>query len=227
MARFAGPIPIMLNRYISAICLLSLLLTGCETLEITHSWRLSPMPATGMKRILVMGFNREADRAVMVEMERHLSDDLRARGYVAISALGEYGPHAFDHMSEPEAIRKLKQYDYDAVLTIVLLDKEKERHYVPGQVIYTPYGFYHNRFWGYRTVLVQRIYEPGYYVTDTKYFWESNLYTLREGQVLLFSAQSRSFEPDNASSFGHQYAKSIIERMVDQGVLTLLPTPLH
>lgn len=228
MARFAGPIYFMITRNLFGwIILISFLHIGCQTLEITHSWRLSPLPAAPMKRILVMGLNREADRGVMVEMERHLSDDLRARGYVAISALSEYGPHAFDRLSESEALRKLQQYDYDAVLTIVLLDKEKERHYVPGQVIYTPYSFYHNRFWGYRTVLVQRIYEPGYYVTDTKYFWESNLYSLREGQLLLFSAQSRSFEPDNASSFGHQYGKSMIERMVDQGVLTLTSTPLH
>jgi hypothetical protein len=56
-------------------------------------------------------------------------------------------------------------------------------------------------------------------VSDTKYFWETNLYSLREAQLLLFSAQSKSFEPGNASTFGHQYARSMINRMVDQGVL--------
>jgi len=203
------------------------MISGCETLEITSTWRLSPQPGDGMRRILIMGLNREADRSVMMEMERHLSEDLRARGYQATSSLVEYGPHTFDRLSESEALRKLQASGYDAVLTIVLLDKERERHYVPGQVIYTPYVFYHNRFWGYRTVLVQRIYEPGYYVSDTRYFWESNLYSLKEGQVLLFSAQSRSFEPDNASSFGHQYAKSIVERMVDQGILSLGATPIR
>lgn len=212
----------LINRLSWAV--LILWLVGCETLAITHAWRLTPLPGDGMKRILIMGLIREADRSVMVEMERHLCDDLQVRGYVAVSALSEYGPHAFDHLTESEALHKMQRSEYDAVLTIVLLDKERERHYVPGQVIYTPYGFYHNRFWGYRTVLVQRIYEPGYYVTDTKYFWESNLYSLSKGQILLFSAQSRSFEPDNASSFGHQYAKSIVERMVSQGVLFSGPT---
>jgi hypothetical protein len=85
--------------------------------------------------------------------------------------------------------------------------------------MYTPYVVYYSRFWGYRTALVQRVYEPGYYVSDTKYFWETNLYSLREAQLLLFSAQSKSFEPGNASTFGHQYARSMINRMVDQGVL--------
>ncbi len=195
------------------------LLTACETLEITHAWRLNPAPATRFDRVLVMGLSRDIDRPLIVEMEKHLCEDLRSRGYTAISAQLELGPHAFDRLTEAEALRTLQQSGYDAVLTIVLLDKERERHYVPGQVMYTPYGFYYSRFWGYRTVLVQRIYEPGYYVTDTKFFWESNLYALREGQLLLFSAQSRSFEPGSASSFGHQYARAIIERMSDQGVL--------
>jgi hypothetical protein len=166
-----------------------------------------------------MGLNRESDRSLLFEMEKHLSEDLRGRGYNASSALSVFGPHYFDHLSEQEALNKLQQSGYDAVLTIVMLDKDKERQYVPGRVMYTPYVFYYSRFWGYRTVLVQRVYEPGYYVSNTKYFWETNLYSLREAQLLLFSAQSKSFEPGTASAFGHQYARSMIVRMVEQGVL--------
>lgn len=216
-------------RYILFLNIL-VLLASCETLEITNSWRMSPQPAGGMKRILIMGFTRETDRTVIVEMERHFQEDLQARGYEAVSAQQEYGPHAFDHLSESEALNRLQRSGFEAVLTIVLLDKEKERHYVPGQVLYTPYGYYYGRFWGYRSVMFQRIYEPGYYVTNTRYFWESNLFSLHSvngAQSLIFSAQSRSFEPDNASSFGHQYAKSIIERMVKQGVLSIGPSPVH
>ena len=212
------------------ILLFLFLFSSCETLEITNSWRISPLPGVGVKRILVMGFTREADRTVIVEMERHFQEDLGARGYEAVSAQQEYGPKAFDELTESEALNRFQRSGFDAVLTIVLLDKEKERHYVPGQVLYTPYGYYYGRFWGYRSVMFQRIYEPGYYVTDTRCFWESNLYSLQTSdrvQALLFSAQSRSFEPDNASSFGHQYAKSIIERMVKQGVLNTGSSPVH
>ena len=166
-----------------------------------------------------MGLSRESDRSLLAQMERHLADDLRNRGYESSSALADFGPHYFDRIDEKEAISKLHLSGYDAVLTIVMLDKEKERHYVPGHVMYTPYVSYYGRFWGYRTVLVQRVYEPGYYISDTRYFWETNLYSLRDGQALLFSAQSKSFEPGDASSFGHQYARSIIGRMIDQGVL--------
>lgn len=206
-------------RYILYFLAVVLFFPSCETLQITQSWKIDRLPSNGMNNILVMGLNRESDRSILFEMEKHLSEDLRGRGYNASSALSVFGPHYFDRLSEQEALNKLQQSGYDAVLTIVMLDKDKERYYIPGRVMYTPYVVYYSRFWGYRTALVQRVYEPGYYVSDTKYFWETNLYSLREAQLLLFSAQSKSFEPGNASTFGHQYARSMINRMVDQGVL--------
>lgn len=203
-------------------------LFACGTLEITSSWRIGQLPSVEMKRVLVMGFTRDADRSLIVEMERHFEQDLRSRGYVAVSAQQEFGPHAFDQSNELEALGRLHSSGFDAVLTIVLLDKEKERHYVPGQVLYTPYGYFYGRFWGYRSAMVQRIYEPGYYVTDTRYFWESNLYSLHPSlgsSELIFSAQSRSFDNENVAALGHQYAKLIVERMEKQGVLHPIASP--
>ena len=105
------------------ILLFLFLFSSFETLEITNSWRISPLPGVGMKRILVMGFTREADRTVIFEMERHFQEDLRARGYEAVSAQQEYGPKAFDELTESEALNRFQRSGFDAVLTIVLLDK--------------------------------------------------------------------------------------------------------
>jgi hypothetical protein len=96
----------------------------------------------------------------------------------------------------------------------------EENKYIPGNVFYTPYSFYYNRFWGYRTTLYRRIYEPGYYVTETKYFWESNLYKM-SNQKLVYSVQTESFDPVNAESMAHEYGKMILEDMVKQNVLKL------
>jgi hypothetical protein len=121
-------------------------------------------------------------------------------------------------MEEEAAIDKLKSSGVDAVITIVLLDKKKESKYVPGNMYYSPYGYYYNRFWGYRGVLYRRIYEPGYYVTDTRYFWESNLYDMST-QQLLYSAQTQSFDPSSSASLGHEYGKMIVQDMVKKNVL--------
>ena len=112
----------------------------------------------------------------------------------------------------------LKNSGVNAFITIVLLDKEKERNYSPGNMSYSNYGYYFNHFWGYRSTLYHRIYEPGYYVTDTKYFWESNFYDMST-QKLLYPVQTQSFDPANSESMGHEYGKMIVKNMVKQNVL--------
>jgi hypothetical protein len=167
---------------------------------------------------MVLGLIHERNRALQTFMENHMIDDLKGLGYNAVSSLQEYGPKAFDKMDEASAIDKIRTSGVDAVITIVLLDKERERNYVPGHVTYSPYGYYHDIFWGYRVALSNRIYEPGYYVVNTRYFWESNLYEMT-AQKLVYSVQTQSFDPADAESLAHQYGQMIIRNMVEQKVL--------
>jgi hypothetical protein len=167
---------------------------------------------------MVVGLIKENDRTIQQNMENHFVGDLKDLGYNAVSSLQEYGPKAFDNLTEEAALAKLKGSGVDAVMTIVLLDKEKESKYVAGSIYYSPYGYYYNRFWGYRTTLYRRIYEPGYYVTDTKYFWESNFYDMST-EKLVYSVQTRSFDPVNTESMGHEYGKMIVKDMVKENVL--------
>lgn len=189
------------------------LLTGCTSTKITSSWKAQNVEAKQYKKILVLGLIRDTDRSLQEKMEAHIIGDLKEKGYNAVGSLSEYGPKAFSNMTETEAINKLKESAVDAVITIVLLDKQKERNYVPGRLYYSPYGIYYNRFWGYYGTLNYRIYEQGYYVTDTEYFWESNVYNMST-QSLIYSVQTKSFDPANSESLGHEYGKLIINEMV-------------
>ena len=191
---------------------------GCTTSKITTSWKAENTVPQKYNKILVLGLIREADRTLQENMENHFVGDLKELGYNVVSSLKEYGPKAFDKMDEEAALSKLKNSAVDAVITIVLLDKEKERKYVPGNMYYSPYGYYYNRFWGYRSTLYRRIYEPEYYVTNTKYFWESNLYVMST-QKLVYSVQTQSFDPANSESMGHEYGQMIVKNMVKQNVL--------
>ena len=121
-------------------------------------------------------------------------------------------------MNEESAIETLRSSGVDAVCTIVLLDKQKESKYIPGNIYYSPYSYYSNRFWGYRTTLYRRIYEPGYYVTNTKYFWESNFYDM-DTQKLIYSVQTQSFDPATSESLGHEYGQMIVKDMVKNNVI--------
>ena len=212
-----------MKKLIGVFAVILFLAAGCTTTRITSSWKAQNTVPQKYNKILVLGLIRETDRSLQENMENHFAEDLREQGYQAVTSLQEYGPKYFENMDEETAVSKLKNSGIDAVVTIVLLDKEKEKRYVAGYTFYSPYGYYYNRFWGYRSTLYRRIYEPGYYVTDTRYFWESNLYDMNT-QKLVFSVQTRSFDPSSSESLGHEYGQLIVSNMVKQNVLQHLIT---
>jgi hypothetical protein len=196
-----------------------MILISCTSSRITSSWKSPDVQQKKFKKVLVLGLLREKDRALKERMEEHIVGDLKNMGYDAICSCEEYGPKTFENMREEQALQKLSGSGIDAVLTIVLLDKTKERYYVPGRVYYTPYNVYYRRWWGYYSTMYGRIYEPGYYAENTKYFWESNLYDLNTKE-LLYSVQTQSFDPSSAESMSHEYGQLIVNDMIKSGVLS-------
>lgn len=194
--------------------------SSCTSSRITSSWKAADVQQKQYKKVLVLGLFLEKDRALKEKMEAHIVSDLKALGYDAICSCDEYGPKAFENIKEAEALQKLSGGGIDAVLTVVLLDKTKERYYVPNHVYYSPYSVYHNHWWGYYSTMYDRIYQPGYYAVDTKYFWESNFYDL-DTKKLMYSAQTQSFDPSSAESLAHEYGKLIVNDMKNKTVLSI------
>jgi len=199
------------------------LLPGCSSSRITSSWKSDRTQPQTFKKIIVLGLIRENDRHLRESMEQQLVTGLRNLGYDATCSCDEYNPKAFENLTEEQALAKLKNSGVDAVMTIVLLDKTRERYYVPGRVQYTPYRIYYNRFWGYSRTMYGRIYSEGYYTEDTKYFWESNLYALNENE-LIYSAQSQSFDPASSEKMGEEHAVMLTRDMLKKKVLSDLKT---
>jgi hypothetical protein len=199
----------ILQSILFSVLLISI---GCSSSKITTTWKAPVTPTKNYTKILVLGVINDKDKRVQQLMEQHFVGDLTNLGYNAISALQQYGPKAFENLSEKEALEKIKTSGADAVLTIVLLDKQKERKYIPPQPVY------YRPFWDYYGYRYGRIYEPGYYVTDTKYFWESNFYDM-SNQSLLYSVQTKSFSPNSTESMGHEYGLMIVKNMVKQNIL--------
>jgi hypothetical protein len=198
---------------------ISLLFISCSSsVRITNSWKSENIPQTSYQKIMVVGMLPETERNLREEMENHLVVDLQRHGYNAISSFRELGPKAFENQTEQEVLDKIKDYGVDAVLTIGLLDKQRERYYVPGRIYYSPYIVYQRHFWGYYTTIYHRIYTPGYYINNTKYFWESNFYDMNN-RNLLYSAQTESFDPASAATLSHEYGQLIVNDMAKRGIL--------
>lgn len=204
-------------RKIGSVATLFFLL-GCSAISVTSVWKAPDITPKKYNKVMVLGIIREADRSVRIQMENHLVGDLRDLGYNVFSAYDVYGPKMFQDLNEQQAMIKLVEDSIDAVVTIVLLDKHRERNYVPGRVMYSPYITYHRRVWGYYNSMYLRIEEPGYYEETTKYFWESNFYDLGANK-LLFSVQTQSFSPSSTDALAHEYGQKIIQSMVKNNVL--------
>lgn len=209
-----------MKRNMPAAWLLLLLAVtmGCASTRVTSTWKAPGVLAQPYQKIMVVGIIREADRTIREQMEAHLMGDLKTLGYEAVSAYQYYGPKAFQNQTEAEVLQSLRAQGIGALLTIVLLDKKKEKYYVPGRMAYTPYNAYHSRFWGYYNSLSFRIQSPGYYEESTRYFWESNLYDLATGQ-LLYSVQTQSFDPLSMTTLAHEYGQKILQSLLKGGVL--------
>jgi hypothetical protein len=167
---------------------------------------------------MVISIVKENNGELRQLMEDHLTGDLKKAGYNAISVYNEYGPKVFTGVSEDSAVRFIRSKGFDAVMTIVLLDKKQEREYIPRKVLYTPYYFYHNQFWDYYISTNTRVETSGYYATTTEYFWESNLYDVAS-KKLLYSVQTESFQPSSINSLAHEYGRLIIGNLLKQKVL--------
>lgn len=158
-------------------------------------------------------------------MENHLADDLCNLGYDAISSLELYGVNAFEGKDENQIIEQLKQNGTAAVLTIVLLNKEKEKYHAPQSMFDLElYNNDFNNFNIYYAAIYSRIYQEGYDVNNTYYFWESSLFNMSD-QKILYYAKTQSFNPASKTSLAHQYGKLIIEDMLAHHVIKDLHKP--
>ena len=201
-----------------ALVLLSVIFFSCQTSKIIHSWTSRDAFPKQYKKILVLGVMKDNDLVLQKKMENHLAGDLKDLGYNAIAASQVFPPGTFIKGDTARAAEAIKNKNFDAVLTIVLLNKVKERFYVPGRVVYTPYSVYYNRFDRYYNTMYDRINTEGYYATETKIFWESNFYDVSNTKMI-YSAQTRSFDPGSKESLSHNYGLLITENMVKKNIL--------
>jgi hypothetical protein len=195
-----------------------IVLISCSASKITSTWKRPGTEAKHYDKILVLGMMRDADRSVQQKMESHLAGDLQALGYNSISAYSAYGPRAVREWTDEKISKRFGKEGYDAVLTVILLNKKKEKYYVPSKMQYTPYNMYQDQLWGYYRSLENRIESPGYYNETTRYFWESNFYDVETGQ-LIYSVQTQSFDPASTDALAHEYGEKIVKNIVDNNVI--------
>ncbi len=200
-------------------------LIGCQPSKITQSWAAKEAAPKQYKKILVLGVLTDNDNELQTLMENHLADDLRTMGYLAIAANRVFPPGTFVKGDTARAIAAINDKGFDAILTIVLLDKNKEKYYVPGRITDYRYFDKYGRFHQYYNLVSERIYSPGYFAEETKYIWENNFYDLTSRQMI-YSARSRSFDFTSKTTLAHTYGQLMANSLAEKNIL-IKPTSME
>lgn len=192
--------------------------TSCSSTELLSSWKSQNANLQKYNKVLVVGLTGDKDRQIRDNVESSMVTALKNNGIDAIAASENYGPKAFEKMNDAQVVSQIKADGYDGVMILALLDKEKEKYYTPGRVSYTPYFTYYSRYWRQWRTMYDRVYEPGYYTNTTNFTLEANLYNVSLDK-LEYSAQAKSFDPNNAGSLASSFTKTVVADMVKKGVI--------
>lgn len=198
---------------------LSFILTSCSSSKISTSYAFQNNALQKDKKIIIVGLIQDKDKTIREKMENHFVGDVAEKGYTVISSYKEYGINSFENLKEDEVINKLKNSGVDIILTIVLLSLEKEKFFV--QKKSNKEMGMNKDFWGYYESTSDRILNPEYFKEETKFYWETNLFSLST-KKLLYTAKSNSFTPKNIEILAHDYSKTIVEDLTKKGLLKKL-----
>ena len=185
---------------------------------ITASWKSPGVSIPKYNRILLAALT--TNTIAKVTLENEVAAVLINQVQV-LKSLSKFPPDIHNNDSDKETIMKnVKNKNVNAILTISLLNKETETRYIPRPYSYNSlFGYnYYDNFWGYYSYRYPYSYDPGYYVQDKIYFLETNLYDVST-EKLVWSAQSRTYNPSDLQTFTREFAIIIVRKMKTDRVL--------
>jgi hypothetical protein len=111
-------------------------------------------------------------------------------GYIAVSALEEFGAGGLANLGQENTYLKLCNEGIDAVIVVAIVDNNKENHLSSRKSNTYPDNYYYDRIWNYKNIQADLAGENR--GEHENYFWEAILFKLntREAECTI---QSRAF----------------------------------
>lgn len=201
----------------------SALLAGCaSSTQISGSWKSPDVTSPEYDDVFIVALIRDIDTRETLEGE--LAAQLENQGIRVTKSTEVFTPNFTEDLLEDKELilQKVRDHGSEAILTISVVDEETETRFVPGNITYNPtlrFSFYDN-FWSYYTHYYPQVYDPGYYTKDRIYFLETNLYDT-ETENLVWSAQSRSYNPEDTEIFSEEFSQVTIKEMKDDHLINV------
>jgi hypothetical protein len=216
------------NSFISLL-FISIYLVSCgPSHKITSTWT-NPNFDRNKKyeKIFILVMNK--DQSTQNILETDLARAAEAKGFTVVKS-SEYFTPAFGRGELPSKdviMARVQQMNCDAILTVLLVDQQKETRYVPGMnnMMMNPMmmgpgmgmgmgmGGMGMGFGGFHGGMGMMMYQPGYYTTDKTYFYETNIFDAASEDMIWMSRSEATNPPSSISKFSREYSKILADRI--------------
>lgn len=164
-----------------------LLLSGCgSNTSIVNSWRDPDVTVAQekFKKVLVVALVKD-------EASRRITENRIAVNNPVFKTSYQY-LNAASNLTKEQKLKILQDENFDGVISMRLVSKEKETSYVPGTYTGMYYGgfdglysgMYGYGFGNWYGMYSPNFYDPGYYQESTSYMVETNIFSLKENKLI-------------------------------------------
>lgn len=187
------------------VVVVSAMLAACSSTKVVEQWK-DPAFGARFSDVLVLSLNGDDTQRRL--FETGFTSALDKRNVESVASY-ELLPDKND-LDEENIRRAIAGSSIDAVLVMRQVKVKTQERYVPPRVDYVGDPFY-GSFYGYYGHFAP-IYTPGYITEDTIVHLESNLYAV-EGEKLVWSGKTETFNPKNTNALIDELAKTILNEL--------------
>ena len=200
------------------------LLCSCSTSRIITTWKADDIVEKKYNKILVVGIIKDTGLTLRSQIEEDFVASLKDIGYNAISALEEFGVSGLANLSRERTYIVLCNKGVDAVITIALLDKEKEEFRMPPRLRYYSNLYHYHRISDYQIIQADLRDTSAFIQTKSKFLWETIVFDLNTLSPV-YTVQTKSFNLISADGLMYDYKKLIIADMLKNKIITKKTEP--
>lgn len=182
--------------------------------SIVNSWRDPKITVAqeNFKKVLVVVLVKD-------EASRRVAENRIAANNPVFRTSYQYLNETTKTLTKEQKLKILQDENFDGVITMRLVSKEKETTYVPGTYTGMYYGGFDGMYTGmygygfgnWYGMYSPSFYEPGYYQEATLYMVETNIFSLKENKLIW----TGTTESQNVTDLG-QTVDAIMQTVVKE-----------
>lgn len=192
--------------------IMAMMTMSCTSTKITNSWR-DPKRHIHMdelNKVLVIALiENETNR---YKAEHQIVKYLEGKGVVS----HDYFDTASNEKNEEEIMRKIRNDGFDGIVLMYLLDVDKERVYIPGEINYNQIGT--PNFGAYYVRNHQRYITQESYITTKTYILETVIFSLKDNRII-WAGITETFEPSGIKKMTNEISRVIYKQMITEGFI--------